>query len=186
MAPADSSVDSRISIVAGNPEIDDVDRAVERLQTIGETHDVVVQGFDARYVAGRAHLAHAARLAKRARAAGDGIADDPAVEVLLYAAGRRQIERALEMGLSVGAPAAVVVSRDLGSPSEDSVTGAIREIMSAFGLATPDDPATRELLAPDEDQLVDFFGIEPTKRDATDAPVARLVRERCTLLAVNK
>ena len=74
--------------------VEDVDAFVGRLGAIGDDHGVTVQAFDARYVVGRTHLARAVELADRAIARGENVARDRAVEVLCYAAGRRQIDRA--------------------------------------------------------------------------------------------
>jgi len=91
-----------MEVVEGVATVDDIDAFVERLGAVGEDHGVAVQAFDARYVVDREHLERAVELADRAFARGDAIARDRSVEILLYAAGRRQINRALEMGVGEG------------------------------------------------------------------------------------
>lgn len=56
----------------------------------------VAAAVDARFVAGREHLERAAELASTAEERGTRVADDPSVEVLLYAAATRQISRAID------------------------------------------------------------------------------------------
>jgi len=89
-----------MELVEATATVTDLDAFLDRLGAIGRDHGVTVQAFDARYVVGRDHLARAVALADRAIARDENIARERAVEILLYAAGRRQIDRALEMGVS--------------------------------------------------------------------------------------
>lgn len=91
-----------MELIEGVAEIEDVDRLVERVSDIGAEHGCVITAFDARYLVGREHIKRATRLAKRAFEREENVADDRAIEVLLYAAGRRQIDRAIEIGVSAG------------------------------------------------------------------------------------
>lgn len=164
-----------------------VDDLVARLGAIGDDHGAAVQAFDARSVAGRHHLERAVALANRAHERGDAIADDRAVEILLYAAGRRQINRALEMGVEAGETPVVVV-----------VDGADGHCPSARGTASRADEAAaasavRDLLAPaetldagDETRLRSFFDVPARELAATDATLEDLVCERVALLVVEK
>ncbi|QFU82124.1 KEOPS complex subunit Cgi121 [Natronorubrum aibiense] len=164
-------------------EIDDIDAFVARLGEIGERHDVTIQAFDASYVADRTHLDRAVELADRAIARGENIARDRAVEILLYAAGRRQIDDALEMGVGEGRQQAVVLidadsSGNEGSRAEAAALEALREF------AVVDTEPTLE--SPDEKTLCSFFEITDAERAATDASLAALVCERVALLEVEK
>ena len=98
-----------MELVEGRATIEDVDRFVARLGAIGDKHGCAIQAFDARYIVSRGHLERALDLADRARARDEAIARERAVEILLYAAGRRQIERAIELGVSEGAQPVVVL-----------------------------------------------------------------------------
>lgn len=152
----------------------DVASFVSALESIGETHDVTVQAFDARYVVSRRHLERAVELADRARDRGAGIARDRAVEILLYAAGRRQIDRALEMGVSRGrTPVVVLVD---GSDDERSAANAVAELVeSASTLGEYDESLVRT-----------FFEIGERELRATDAGLEALVLERVALLVVER
>jgi KEOPS complex subunit Cgi121 len=177
-------------VLAGRPSIDDVDAAVDRLRSIGAEHGVAVGGVDARYVAGPDHLRHAARLSARARSNDDAIADTPAVELLLYAAGRRQIDRALDIGVSTDGPLAVVVSDHAsdrgGSAPDDGIEAAATAVERQFDLDRATAPDARTILSTTPDHVTAFFDIDATEREATDAPLSALVRERVSLLAVTK
>jgi KEOPS complex subunit Cgi121 len=162
-----------MEVVEGKATIGDVDAFLDRLGAIGEAHGATVQAFDARRVAGRAHLELAAELASRARERDEAIADDPAVELLLYAAGRRQISRALEMGVSEG-PCPVVVAVVGGK--EAAAADAVGELL-----------APAETLEPvDSERLMQFFDVGECELAATDGSLADLVRERVALLTVNR
>ncbi len=167
-------------LVTGTAAIDDPDRFLADLDAIGEAHDCTVQAFDPRYVADRAHLERAVELADRAIDRGENVARDRAVEILLYAAGRRQIDDALEMGVDPGeGPVAVVVAADPGIDDPDQ-----REAGAA--------DAVRDLLDPgevefgDDELLRAFFGIGEAELGATTAALPALVRERVALLDVEK
>ena len=169
--------------VEGHADVDDVDAFVAELAAIGEAFDCAVTAFDARYVAGRRHLETAVERANRAFAREDAIADDRGIEILLYAAGRRQIERALEMGVGEGrGPVVVVVDAD--SEGEDGSGGA--EAGAADRVADLLAPADVLGTERDEALIREFFGITETELGATDAPLELLAIERVSLLAVEK
>ena len=186
-------------VLEGTATVEDLDGFVAALGDVGDAHDCVVQAFDARYVADREHLATALRYAARAHRRGDAIARDPAVETLLYAAGRRQIDRALEMGVGEGEhDVAVVVASDF---PEDPVTesGAERDCANAvagllehatvLGDATADmDEKTTDCVgfaATDPGRVREFYDVGDAELAATDATLAALVRERVVLLSID-
>lgn len=162
----------------GDARFPDTDAFVAALDEIAATHDVTVQAFDARYVVSERHLKRALELADRERARGGSIARDRAVEILLYAAGRRQISRALEMGIDEGeTPAVVLVAADDTDTSDEAAAAA----------------AVEELLTPaetlgeyDPERVRAFFDIGDAELSATDASLADLVLERVALLVVER
>jgi len=164
-----------MEVVEGVADIDDVGAFVVEINAIGERHGVTVQAFDARYVVDRAHLERAVELAQRARDRGDAIADDFGVEILLYAAGRRQINRALEMGVSEGE--CPVVAAIVGTDGDvDAAVGELRDRL-----------ATAETLgAYDAERVREFFDVTDTELAATEGTLAAAVRERVALLVVEK
>ncbi|WIV68543.1 KEOPS complex subunit Cgi121 [Natrialbaceae archaeon AArc-T1-2] len=157
-------------------DVDDLDSFLARLDEIGSRHGVTIQAFDARYVADRRHLERAVALADRAVDRGENVARDRAVEILLYAAGRRQIDRALEMGLSPGENRAVILIE--GEDEDDALAD-----LDALEAVVDREPTLGEY---DEEVLCSFFGITDAERAATDATLEELVRERVALLEVAK
>ena len=173
-------------VVEGTADIDDVGSFVETLGAIGKRHGVTVQAFDARYVVDRAHLELAVELATRAHDRGDAIAEDFGVEILLYAAGRRQINRALSMGVSEGPCPVVAVVVD--PESEDSHVGKIEHngIEAAASAVREQLTAASTLGEYDADCVRSFFDVTDTELAATAGGLPDAVRERVALLPVEK
>lgn len=178
-----------MQVVEGRLLIDDLDDILERLDAIGDEHGVAVQAFDARYVADREHLRRACELADRAHAREQMIARDPGVEIMLYAAGRRQIQDALEIGVSRGEQPAVIVCHAVGdredADGEDTVAERERaacEVVEAMEcLESAEAPG-----ASDPELLAEFFDVTDAERAATDATLLDLVLERVAMLVVEK
>ncbi|MFW5917620.1 MAG: KEOPS complex subunit Cgi121 [Halorubrum sp.] len=104
-------------VVCGTAAVDDLDAFLASLDAIADGSGAVVQAFDADLVVSDDHLRAATRLAARAIARGEAVARDPGVEILLYAAGRRQIDRALAIGISEGERRIAVLVADFGEVS---------------------------------------------------------------------
>jgi len=162
------------TVEIGGDRFGDIDAFVERTAEIAAEHDVTIQAFDARYVVSERHLERAVELADRERARGDAIARDRGVEMLLYAAGRRQIDRALEMGVSPGETPVVVVVDGAG----DETTA-----VDALAAAMTPEPTLGEY---DERTVREFYDIGDAELEATDAGLEALVVERVTLLVVER
>ncbi|MFC5971363.1 KEOPS complex subunit Cgi121 [Halomarina salina] len=170
-----------MELVEGRATVESVDEFVATLGGIGEEHGCAVQAFDARSVVDRAHLRRAVELADRAFERDENVARDRAVEIVLYAAGRRQIDQALALGVSEGEVPVVVV---VHAPETDGGTGGDERAAVA---------AVSELLEPaetlggyDEERVCSFFDITDAERAATDASLSELVRERVALLTIDK
>ncbi|MFD1570911.1 KEOPS complex subunit Cgi121 [Halorubrum laminariae] len=172
----------------GTAHIDDLDAFLDALGEISTETGAVVQAFDADLVVSETHLREATRLAARAIARGEAVARDPSVEVLLYAAGRRQIDRALRLGVTEGEGRVVVLLADFGG-----VSGAERQSADLEAAAAgvdehtsfaPVDPAST--LSFDRDRVRELFDIGDRELDAVDGDIADIVRERVALLDVEK
>jgi len=175
MTPADLEGGEEMELVEGRATVEDVDTFLERIDEISDTTGATVQVFDARYVVDREHVERAVELARRERERGDAIARDPAVEILLYAAGRRQIDRALEMGVSAGECPVVAVA--VGS---DEATADAAERLGDLL-----DPA-ETLGAFDETRVREFFDVTDRELQATAGTLEDIVHERVALLVVER
>lgn len=157
----------------GGDRFPDVDAFLGATGDVATAHGSTVQAFDARYVASRRHLERAVELADRERGRGEAIARDRGVEIALYAAGRRQIDRALEMGVSQGETPVVVV---VDGGDEDAAAAETESLLvPAATLDTPDNARLRE-----------FYDIGRAELEATDAGLEALVLERVALLVVER
>ena len=165
-------------LVEGSVDFDDVDAFVERLSAVGESHGVTVQAFDARYVVSRAHLERAVELADRALERGENVARDRGVEILLYAAGRRQIDRALTLGVSPGTQLVVVLvdsTADDETAERDAAT-AVAEVVTTEGT----------LGRVDEERVRTYFDVSDRELAAVAGTLEDVVLERVALLDVEK
>lgn len=163
-----------MEFVEGVAEISAVPAFIERLTRVGAEYGCVVQAFDPALVAGREHLRVAVERAKRAESRDDMIADDLEVEILCYAAGRRQINQAFEMGITAGSqPVVVVIVGDQEAGAKATVGEVVRE-----------EPVLVEHR--DEERIMSFFGITDEERAVSSASLEELVIERVSLLVVEK
>jgi KEOPS complex subunit Cgi121 len=176
-------------LVSGTVVIDDLDGFLARLDEIGAETGAVIQAFDADLIVSDAHLRAATRLAVRAIARGEAVARDPGVEIMLYAAGRRQIDRALTLGVAEGDQRAVVLVADFGGvPGADRTAADLDAAERAVeGLTTaetdgPDDAVTDF----DADRVREFYGVSDRELAATAGDLPDVVRERVALLDVEK
>ena len=170
-------------LVEGVVDIDDVDAFVAALDAVASETGATIQAFDARYVVSRRHLERAVALADRAIARDEAIARDRAVEVLLYAAGRRQITDALELGVSAGSNR-VVVFVDAGdgmADADDAETAAADAVRSRVL-----DAAEPTLGDYDPERVRLYYDINDAELDVVDGDLASLVCERTALLAVER
>jgi KEOPS complex subunit Cgi121 len=202
-----------MKLVEGVVEIEDLGAFLDALDAVADAHGVTVQAFDARYVVDREHLRRAVELADRAFERGENIARERGVEILLFAAGRRQINRALEIGVDEGRNEVVVLvdggpSEDVspddssgGDPLEGDSSGgdessasdgapARSAVESAEAAAVAD---VADLLEPtatlgryDAGRVREFYDVGDAELAAVDGDLADLVRERVALLVVER
>lgn len=171
----------------GATAYEDVDAFVSDLAAIGDRTGCAVQPFDARLIVDTAHLESAVAHANRAVARGEAVADDRAVEILCYAAGRRQIQQAMQLGVDTGiTPVVVVIDDGRYGVSDDGVGGSSGDEAAATS-------AVEERLAPastldrlDEAAVRSFFDIGDDELAAVQDEIGLLVRERVALLDVEK
>ncbi|ELZ41312.1 KEOPS complex Cgi121-like subunit [Halorubrum californiense DSM 19288] len=183
--------DPGVRLVTGTFEIDDLDAFLGDLDAIAAETGAVVQAFDAALVVSATQLREAARLAARAIARGEAVARDPGVEILLYAAGRRQIDRALELGVSEGERGAAVLVTDFGDVSgversAADLDGAVDAVRSIATDSTEVPDGENLSTGFDEGRVREFYGVTDRELAATTGDLADVVRERVALLDVEK
>ena len=161
--------------VTATTTIEDLDDFLAEIEAIGEATGATVQCFDSGYVAGDRHLRRAVELAGRARKQGTAVARKPAVEILLYAAGRRQINQALEMGVSEGEGDVVAVVTDGDEPAAE------RRVRELLGVTDAGDTGVS---LGDADTIKTFFDIDDREVAVVDGDLEDIVIERVALLDV--
>ena len=162
-----------IQIIEGTIFIDDKEKFLHKLNKISEDNGIVIQAFDADKLAGEEHIRFAVKKAIDSFKAGRNIANDLAKEIMLYAAGTRQINRAIKLGVHNGENNIVLVA-----------VGDVIDL-SAFNEITP-----KRVLQYDSsknDALSDFFNITEEELKAAGADkIPELVIERVALVDVMK
>lgn len=121
---------SGIRLLFGMPVICDRNEIVSSLRKLQAQTGCTVQAMDARYIVSERHLTFAAEKALRAFSEGRNIAKDLGVEILRYASGERQIERALTIGLTdcTERIAILIIPGQSGLMPEDSELSSIIEV----------------------------------------------------------
>ncbi|MFB6129288.1 MAG: KEOPS complex subunit Cgi121 [Salinigranum sp.] len=197
-------------LVEGVADVVDLEAFLADLDAVAGAHGVAVQAFDARYVVDREHLALAVELADRAFERGNNIARDRAVEILLFAAGRRQINRALEIGVEEGRREVVVVvdgagddgdgggggdgdRTDGGGDGDRADGGGDRGDENSTADEDAAAAAVADLLEPaetlgrfDPELVRDYYDVGDAELDAVEGGLPDLVRERVALLVVER
>jgi KEOPS complex subunit Cgi121 len=89
-----------IRLFFGKPVIRDRSELISVIKDIQTRHGCVVQALDADKVVSERHISFATEKAFAAFSQRRNIAKDTGMEIMRYASGERQIERALRMGIS--------------------------------------------------------------------------------------
>ncbi len=189
--PLKNEREQQYKIVVGTVTIASVSEFLTLLKAIAEQHAVTIQALDTDLVGGEAHLHAAVTKALRAVERGTNITSELGMEILVYAAGKRQIGRALAMGVTEGEKriACIIVGRDTDEADLDAVAAAVK---ARTGLS--EDPSGLQALdigiEHDESKrarLKRFFGITDSELSAVgEEKLQQLVVERVALLDVLK
>jgi len=165
-------------ITGGLIEIDDVKRFIKDLAAAAADYGVTVQAVDADAIAGQGHVEFAVGKATEAFEQGLGLARDLGMEIMLYLRGRRQIEKALEIGVKPGGNrVALIIVGDHAARARAAVESLLDEV----------DPTVVDYAPAKDALLMRLYEITPAEV-ATVGPerVPELVRERSALLEFEK
>ena len=162
-----------VTLLEATVDVTDHEAFFEQLGAISDATDCLIQAVDARYLAGPLHAQTAITHARRSLGTETQIADDTAIELLLYLAGTRQIDTAVTIGVAAdGVTDAVFVIDGAGEL-------AARDKLSALPAVT-----STSVSVGDSATLQSWFDITDRERAVTDAALEELVSERVALLAV--
>lgn len=169
-----------LGVSGGGGAVHDIERILERIAKIDRRHGTTSQVFDASRIAGKTHLAHAAKLALTAQFTRRNFTSSLGLELMCWAAGVRQITQALErVGLREGSTQVAILT--LGKSCE-AVNRAQTDIFSELGIKR--DQRVLELTPEKTRSLVDVFSI--SEEELKLAPIEKLVLERIALLSLEK
>ncbi|MBN2599884.1 MAG: hypothetical protein JXA75_05020 [Candidatus Thermoplasmatota archaeon] len=102
-----------ITVIGARGTLKDIDGFVQQLLAFSNKERLVIQAFDAAMVYNTDHLVSATIHAKRAFEQGTNATNSLALEILLYAAGERQIQKAIrKIGVKKGKHPLVFVLTD--------------------------------------------------------------------------
>ena len=186
--PQENARKARYRIVVGTVSIASVSTFLAALKAIAEQHAVTIQALDTDLVVSEAHLHSAVEKALRAVKKGTNITSELGMEILVYAAGKRQIGRALAMGVTEGTKriACIIVATAAGTDL-DAVVVAVK---ASTGLSEELDALQHSQLEHDVSKrarVKRFFGITDRELSAVgEDKLHQLVLERVALLDVLK
>ncbi|MFB6199216.1 MAG: KEOPS complex subunit Cgi121 [Halobacteriaceae archaeon] len=164
-----------MKVVEAEVHIQDEDEFFNEIDEIEEVTHCSIQVFDAEYIVGLDHVETALIHAKRSIDQGDTIAQDPSMELLCYAAGRRQINQAMKMGVEEGETSVVIV---IFGANENAAKSKIKAKDDIF--------ITPTLEQYDESKVRDFFEVSQREINATTGGLPDIIQERVALLDVRK
>ena len=120
---------NEIRLFFGKPVIRDRSELISVIRDLQTRYGCVVQALDADKVVSERHISFATKKAFAAFSQRRNIAKDTGMEIMRYASGERQIERALGMGISDGTKriALILVSldRECSGPNISDLSGLI-------------------------------------------------------------
>ncbi|CAG0957326.1 hypothetical protein METP3_00611 [Methanosarcinales archaeon] len=162
-----------IHILQGTIFIEDIEIFLMKIKEIRKEKDIVILALDADKLAGKDHLMFAIEKAINSFKTGRNIANDIGKEIMLYASGTRQINRAMKIGVHSGKNNIVLVG--IGEEID----------LSVFDEITPKDVLQYE--GAKNRVLMDIFNIteEEIKAVGVDK-IPELVLERVALVDVLK
>jgi KEOPS complex subunit Cgi121 len=173
-----------IVVIGARGTIRNIDSFVENLLLFSKKENLVIQAFDATVIYGKDHLISATTHARRAFEQGRNATNSFALEILLYAAGERQIQKAIrKIGIKKGEQAiAFVISNDMTLKPESHIEKTvIKKLLMAF-LLTSDDT----VLEGDKTTLKKFGITEKEISTVPESNYGDLILEKVALVDVIK
>lgn len=165
-------------ITGGRKRIDDIRSFLKAVASISADYGVTVQAANAEAIAGRGHVEFAVEKAIESFCQKRNLARDLGMEIMLYLRGRRQIEKALELGVKPGEnKIAIVIVGDNAEKARPAVESLLDEI----------DPSVVDYSHAKDGLLMWLFEITPAEVDIVGRErIPQLVRERSALLEFEK
>ncbi len=123
-------------------EIKDVESFIQHLNDFSAQERLIIQAFDAQVVYGKDHILSAVMHAKRAFQQRTNATNTLALEILLYAAGERQIQKAIKkMGIKKGKQGIVFLITDTSNKKDlkGADESVVQKLLNTFQFTRDDD-----------------------------------------------
>lgn len=173
-----------ILVFGARGTISDIDDFLSRLLIFSKNKELVVQAFDAEVVFGSDHLISATKHAQRAFRQGMNATNSLPLEILLYAAGERQIHKAIKkIGIKLGKQkiAFVLIDEKKRTVNKTKCDAVIDSLLGSFHLIRDD-----KVLEGDIDTLR-RFGIKDLEiRTIPENKFGELILEKVAMVDVIK
>ncbi|CAD6490827.1 MAG: Kinase binding protein CGI-121 [Candidatus Argoarchaeum ethanivorans] len=164
-----------IHILCGSATIKDTEEFIHQLNEIFRKYGVVIQAVDADLVAGRKHLITAAERAIRSFREKTNVANNLGMETLLYVAGSRQIEKALQFGVKRGCNNIALLIISKSEKNTDNVKQELKKLIS-------ERPDVADYIISKKEKLMSAFNITQEEIAAAgEDKIPDLVLERVAL-----
>ncbi len=131
-----------IAVFGAHGTISDVDDFLADLSVFSKKENQIIQAFDAEVVFGSDHLISATKHAQRAFKQGTNATNSLPLEILLYAAGERQIQKAIKkIGVKRGKQkiAFVLIDSKKNAGGKQRYNAIITDLLRLFHLVRDDD-----------------------------------------------
>ena len=126
-----------ITVLGTRGTIKNIDTFVQQLLVFSKQEHLIIQAFDARLIYGKDHLISATTHAKRAFQQKTNATNSLALEILLYAAGERQIQKAIKkIGIKKGKqPIVFIITDSVNQKSNTAIKkSVVQRLLKTFQL----------------------------------------------------
>lgn len=148
--------------IGGCKKIENVEQTIKMAKNFSKENGITVQLMDADLIYGKDHLISSIMHAQRAFEESRNSSDSLAIEILLYASGKRQIKDAIKfIGIKEGKPAAIIMVTE----GREIPKNAIDELLRGLGLERDD-----SVIKNKNDKILKEFGISNEEIEATNSP----------------
>ena len=171
-------------IIGAKGNVYDIDYFLKKILALSEEFKITIQAVDAELIYGKNHLISASKHAQRAFEQRKNSTNSLAMEILLYASGERQIQKALQkIGVKKGnIPIAFIFMNRFGYEAKGEISDEIIEkILATFDLKRDD-----KVLEGDINTLKKF-GITKTELNALpESKYGDIILEKVAMVDVIK
>lgn len=172
-----------LKIIGAKGDIQSVDSFLKQVESFAQSHDVIIQAFDADLIYGKNHLISAFEHAKRAMDRKTNTTNSLEKEILLYASGERQLKIAIpKMGVKEGkANIAVVLVNEFEGIEGKISDHLINELLKLLSLNWND-----KVLDGNMDTLINFGISENEIKTVTKSKYGDLILEKVAMVDIIK